>query len=372
MSQVSIVPVDLRRDLDTFIALPYDLHRRDSLWVPQLRRDMRAMLSPAKNPFFDNAEAQYFLARREGKVVGRIAAIHNRAHNAFHEDRVAFFGFFESVDDQAVANGLFEAAAGWLRERQLEVLRGPANFSTNDDVGLLVDGFETPPTLMMPHNPRYYLDLVEGAGFTKAKDLLVFQSTQHERLPERLVKGAELLAKRYGISIRPVNLKRFDEELMVIKDLYRQAWERNWGFVPMTEREMDHVAGQLRQIVVPELVCFAERQGKPIGFAVALPDFNVALKKNPSGRLFPGILRVLWAARKIDRTRILLLGTIPEWRGRGIDALLYKHIWEKGVARGFRWGEAGWILEDNVPMINALGNLGFEVYKTYRMYDRPL
>jgi GNAT superfamily N-acetyltransferase len=333
---------------------------------------VKTLLSPTRNPFFDNAEAQYFLARREGKTVGRIAAIHNRAHNAFHQDRVGFFGFFESIDDQDVANALFDAAADWLRARKLDVLRGPASFSTNSEVGLLVDGFDTPPTLMMSHNPRYYVPLVHGAGFAKAKDLLVFQSTQHERLPERLVKGAALLARRYQISVRQVNLARFDQELLVVKDLYRQAWERNWGFVPMTEREMDHLAAQMRSIIVPELICFAERHGKPIGFAVALPDLNVALKKNPSGRLFPGILKILWAARKIDRTRILLLGTIPEWRGRGVDALLYKHIWERGVAKGFRWGEAGWILEDNVPMKNGLANLGFQVYKTYRMYDRPL
>jgi GNAT superfamily N-acetyltransferase len=338
---------------------------------------VKAMLLPKSNPFFEHADAGYFLARRGARVVGRIAAIENRSHNEIHEDRVGFFGFFECEDDRAVATALFDAAAAWLRARNLNVLRGPASFSVNDELGLLVEGLDTPPVIMMPHNPRYYIDLVEGAGFAKAKDLLVYQSVPanadlESPLLKRLQHGAELLAKRYHISVRPIDPRRFDEEVVLIKALYNQAWERNWGFVPLTEHEIDHVAAQLKQIMVPDLVMFAYCQAKPIGFAVALPDLNVALKKNPSGRMFPGILKVLWAARKVHRLRILLLGTIPEWRHKGVDALMYKHIWERGMARGFNWGEAGWILEDNASMNNALERLGFVVYKRYRLYDRPV
>jgi GNAT superfamily N-acetyltransferase len=377
MSDIAITPVDRSRDLSEFIAFPYALHRRDPLWVPQLRRDVKVMLVPKRNPFFEHAEARYFLARRNGRVVGRIAAIENRAHNEFHADRVGFFGFFESIDDRAVAGALFDAAAGWLRARELNVLRGPASFSTNDEVGLLVEGFDTPPTLMMPHNPRYYADLIEASGFTRAKDLLAYQSlAENAQLDgpfmQRLRHGTDILAKRYHISVRPIDPKRFDEEITVIKQLYNQAWERNWGFVPMTEHEIDHVAAQLKQIMVPELVLFAYCQDRPIGFAVSLPDLNVALKTNPSGRLFPGILKILWAARKISRLRILMLGTIPEWRSKGVDALMYRHIWERGMARGFNWGEAGWILEDNRPMNNGIERLGFVAYKRYRLYDRPV
>jgi GNAT superfamily N-acetyltransferase len=377
MTDVTVSPVTGRRDLGTFIALPYALHRSDPIWVPPLRRDVKAMLTPAKNPFFEHAEARYFLARSGGRVVGRIAAVENRAHNEFHGDRVGFFGFFESIDDQAVARALFDTAGAWLRAHGLDVMRGPANFSTNDEVGLLVDGFEHPPTLMMPHNPRYYVGLVEGCGFVKAKDLLVYQSTPaHDDLDgplmTRLRQGAELLARRYGITLRHLELKRYDEDVALIKEIYNRAWERNWGFVPFTDHEIDHLAAQLRQIVVPELVVFAFRRDEPIGFAVALPDLNVALKANPSGRLFPGILKILWAARKIGRLRIALLGTVKEWRGKGIDVLLYKHLWEQGYAKGLSWGEAGWILEDNSPMNNALERLGFVVYKTYRLYDRPV
>ncbi len=377
MSDVSIVPVDSDRDLNAFIAFPYDLHRADPLWVPPLRRDVKSMLVPSKNPFFEHADARYFMARRAGQVVGRIAAIENRAHNEFHEDRVGFFGFFESVDDPAVATALLDAAASWLRQRRLEILRGPLSFSTNDEVGLLVDGFDTPPCLMMPHNPRYYVGLLEAAGFQKAKDLLVYQSRpESANLDDpglkRLREGADLLAKRYRITVRQIDVRRFDDEVALIKEIYNRAWERNWGFVPMSDHEIEHVAAQLKQIMVPELVIFAFRGQEPIGFAVSLPDLNVALKKNPSGRLFPGIIKVLWAARKINRLRILMLGTVREWRGKGVDVLMYKHIWERGVARGFNWGEAGWILEDNGAMNNALERMGFVVYKTYRLYDRSI
>ncbi|HEY7511760.1 MAG TPA: N-acetyltransferase [Vicinamibacteria bacterium] len=360
-----------RRDLAAFVAFPYELHRRDPLFSPPLRRDVRAMLSREKNPFFERAEAEYFLARRGSAVVGRVAAIHNRAHNDFHGDRTGFFGFFECADDLEAARALLDAAAGWLRGRGLDRLRGPASFSTNDEAGLLVDGFATPPVLLMPHNPPYYVGLVEACGLAKAKDLLAYQST-HDRLPARLVEGTNLLRERYGVSTRPLDMRRFDEELEVVKRVYNQAWERNWGFVPMRGREIDHLAARLKPIVVPELVAFAERQGEVVGFAAALPDLNVALRANRSGRLFPGLLKVLWAARRVDRLRVLMLGAMPAWRRRGVDGLLFRHIWEQGVARGYRWAEAGWILEDNQVMRNGLERMGFEVYKTYRLYDRPL
>jgi GNAT superfamily N-acetyltransferase len=360
-----------RRELARFIAFPYALHRGDPCWTPPLRRDVRAMLCRARNPFFEHAEAEYFLARRGGEVAGRIAAVHNRLHNEFHADRVGFFGFFECADDLAAARALFDAAAGWLRARSLALMRGPASFSTNDEAGLLVDGFDKPPVILMPHNPAYYARLVESCGFTKAKDLLAYQST-HDRLPERLVRAADLLRRRYGVTSRRIDMGRFAAEVERVKRLYNRAWERNWGFVPLTDREIDHLAAQLEPIVVPELVVFAEKDGETIGFAAAIPDLNVALRKNPSGRLFPGLLKVLWAARRTSRLRVLMLGTVPEWRGRGVDALLYKEIWEKGLARGYHWAEAGWVLEDNHPMRNGLEHMGFEVYKTYRLYERAL
>ena len=366
-----------RQDLRRFIDLPYRLHARDPLWVPPLRRDVESLLSREKNPFFEHAEAEYFLAERGGDVVGRIAAISNRLHNETHEDRVGFFGFFESIDDRAVAGALLDAAAAWCRERGHDVLRGPASFSVNDECGLLVDGFDTPPTLMMPHNPRHYVPLIEGAGFTKARDLWVYQGGSmagYVPVPERLARGTELIRQRMGITIRPLDMSRFEAEVERIKELYNAAWEKNWGFVPMTDHEIDHLAEQFKPVVIPELVPIAEKDGKMIGFGIALPDLNVVFQRHRSGRLFPMIFDLLWSlkARRIRRARILLLGILPEYRGRGVDAMLYHWIWTRSGERGIYWGEAGWILEDNPAMNAGLEKMTFTVYKTYRLYDRPL
>jgi len=332
--------------------------------------DVRTLLSPKKNPFWRHAQARYFVARSNGRAVGRIAAIKNDNHNATHHDRVGFYGFFESVNDQDVANALLDAAAAWLSAQGFDMMRGPMSPSINDECGLLVDGFHTPPTLMMPHNPAYYVPLHERYGLRKAKDLLAYEGSGGAP-PERYLKIAQRVADRAGITLRPLNMKRFAAEVELIKELYNLAWEKNWGFVPLTEPEIDHLAKQLKPIAVPDLIPFAVRADKVVGFAVALPDFNVALKHNPSGRLW-GLPLILWHARAIRRVRVLLLGTIPEFRGRGIDALLYNWIWTKGVAKGYNWGEGSWILEDNAPMNKAAQAIGFRPYKTYRIFDKPL
>ena len=338
---------------------------------------METLLSRTKNPFFEHAEAEYFLAERDGEVVGRIAAISNRLHNETHQDRVGFFGFFESIDDQAVADALFQAATAWCQARNHNVLRGPASFSVNDECGLLVQGFESPPTLMMPHNPRYYIRLIEQAGFSKAKDLWVYQGGSEEGyvpVPERLARATELIRQRQGITLRSLNMKDFEGEVERIKELYNSAWEKNWGFVPMTDHEIDHLAEQFKPVVIPEMVPMAEKDGKLIGFGIALPDLNVIFRSNRSGRLFPVIFRLLWALKmkRIRRARILLLGVVPAFQGKGVDAMLYHWIWTKSGERGIYWGEAGWILEDNPAMNAGLEKMTFRVYKTYRLYDREL
>ena len=359
------------RDHDRFIAFPYEHYRHDPLWIPPLRMEVRTRLSPAKNPFFRHATAQCFVGRSNGRTVGRIAAIKNDAHNREHGDRVGFYGFFESVDDQRVANALFGAAAAWLRARGCDTLRGPMSPSINDECGLLVDGFQTPATLMMPYNPPYYAVLHDRCGFVKAKDLWAYESPA-TRPPGRITRAVQLVEQRHGITLRALDMRRFAAEVEMLKRLYNAAWEKNWGFVPMTDAEIEHLAKQLKPLVVPDLVCFAERAAKVIGFAVALPDLNQALRHNPSGRLFPGILRVLWHARKVSRLRILLLGALREYRYTGVDALMYHWIWTKAITRGYQWGEAGWILEDNRLMNNAIVRLGFRRYKTYRVYDKAL
>ena len=340
---------------------------------------MALLLDRSRNPFFEHAEAEYFLAEREGRVVGRIAAIANRLHNETHLDRIGFFGFFECERDQAVADALFGAAAEWLRSRAFDTMRGPASFSVNDECGLLVDGFETPPTLMMPHNPPYYAELIERAGFSGVKNLLAYQGgdrtfRRYEPVPARLERAVEIMRQRMGITLRPLDMKDFANEVERIKVVYNAAWEKNWGFVPMTDHELEHLADQFRQVAVPDIIPFAEKDGRVVGFGLGLPDLNVVLRTNRNGRLLPVLPRLLWALKRetIRRARIPLLGIIPEYRGRGLDAVLYHWIWTKAAEHGMYWGEAGWILEDNPAMKAGLEKMNFTVYKTYRLYDRAL
>lgn len=364
------------RDLRQFIGLPYRLHARDPLWVPPLRRDVKALLDRDRNPFFEHATAEYFLAERAGEVVGRVAAISNRLHNEFHDENIGFFGFFEAVHDPGVARALLDAAAGWVGAQGHSLIRGPASFSTNDECGMLVWGFDTPPTLMMPHNPTWYPGLVEQAGFTKVKDLLVYEGGDEagSTVPERVRRGTELVAQRLGITMRPLDMKHFDRELGHIKRLYNECWERNWGFVPMTEREIDHLAAQFKPIVIPDCVPIVEKDGVPIAFALALTDLNVVFRGNRRGYLLPVLPRLLWALRRetIRRARVLLLGVTPEWRGKGLDAVLFHQLWTKAGEHGMPWGEGSWVLEDNPAMSAGLLKMGFRHYKTLRMYDRPL
>ena len=349
------------------------------MWVPPLRRDVETLLSRTKNPFFEHADAEYFIAERGNRVVGRIAAIDNRLHNETHHDRVGFFGFFESENDSAVADALFEAAADWLRSRGFDTMRGPASFSVNDECGLLVDGFDTPPALMMPHNPPWYVPLIEGAGFAKAKDLLVYQGGDrafkaYDPVPERLERAVRIMQERMGITVRALNMKDFHGEVESIKAIYNAAWEKNWGFVPMTEHEIDHLAHQFKPVVIPDIVPMAEKDGKVVGFGLALPDLNTVFRTNRSGRMFPVVLKLLWALKteRIRRARIPLLGILPEYRGKGLDAVLYHWIWTKSGVHKMYWGEAGWILEENAAMNAGLVKMRFEVYKTYRLYDRAV
>jgi ribosomal protein S18 acetylase RimI-like enzyme len=340
--------------------------------------DVAKLLDPSKNPFFEHAEAQYFLATRAGRLIGRIAAISNRLHNEVHGDKVGFFGFFECDYDQEAADALFAAAAAWLKAKGHDVMRGPASFSVNDECGLLVDGFDTPPTLMMPHNPPYYVRMIDGAGFKKAKDLWVYRGGYMSRyipVPERLSRGTELIRKRQGVTLRAFNMNDFENDVAKVKELYNKAWEKNWGFIPMTDKELDFLAEQFKPVVVPELVPFAEKDGEVIGFGLCLPDLNSVFQRHRSGRLTPALLADLLyhlKFKKLNRLRILLLGIKPEWRGKGVDAMLYHWIWTKGAEQGFTWGEAGWILEDNPAMNAGLEKMEFSVYKTYRLYDRPL
>ncbi len=372
--KVRVQEVRSRTDRERFIKFPWKVYRGDRNWVPPLLMERRAFLNPAKNPFFEHSDVALYLAFDEaGNEAGRIAAIVNQNHIRIHGEKVGFFGLFESVDDPEVARALFETAAAYLRSKGMKVMRGPENMSINDDVGLLIKGFEFPPVLMMPHNPPYYEKLVEGSGFTKAMDLYAYWGeSDGSSIPERLKRGTELSMKRYRINIRTVRMEDFDAELNRIQVLYNQAWEQNWGAVPLTDREFSYLAKDLKQILDPELCLIAEVEGKPAGFSLALPDFNQVLA-HLNGRLFPvGILKLLYFRRKISRIRVLTMGVLKEYRRMGLDSALIFETYRRGHGRGYRAGEMSWILENNASMRNALVNIGFIPYKIYRLYDYPL
>jgi len=360
-------------ELRAFIDLPYRIQGQDPLWVPPLRMDVRERLSRTRNPFFKEGDAEYFLAWNGRTAVGRVAAVANRRHDEVYADGFGFFGFFECVNDAEVARGLLDAAAAWARERGYRGIRGPASFTTNHECGLLVEGFDTPPTVMMPHNPPYYAELLGSAGLVRVKDLLAFESSETP-IAERSRRAVERLGRRLDVQLRAFDRSDFSNEVERVKRGYNAAWERNWGFVPMSDAEIDHMARQFRPIYIPELVPFALRERRVVGFGLAMPDLNEILRRNRSGRVFPVALKLIWAARmrRFRRLRVLMLGLLPEVRGRGVDALLWHWIWSRGLAHGFAWGEASWILEDNRPMVNAAERMGFRHYKTYRLYERPL
>lgn len=356
-----------------FIDVQWRINLPDPQWIPPLPR-LILKQKLRKHPFHKHSDVQYFVAERGDEVVGRIAAIQNRRYNEFHGDRVGFFGLFESVDDPAVAAALLDAAAGWLRGRGLEVMRGPMSFSTNEEIqspGVLVEGFDTPPVMAMTHNPTYYPALMEAAGMEKSKDLLAFWIIPN--IPDRLQRGVQRLMEKEDFTLRPVRMKELKAEIARVFEVYNSAWERNWGFVPMTEDEFNYVAGDFKQIVDPDLCLIAEKNGEPIGFGLTLPDINQAFKHLRDGRLFPlGLLKLLYHQRKIRTTRIITLGMKPGYQTSGIGAAIYTETMRVGMRKGYLAGEASWILEDNILMVRPIENLGAKQYKRWRIYDRKL
>ena len=370
--QVDTKPVQTPSDLKAFSELPSQIYRNCAQWVPQLRGQLKERFSRSICPVFDYAEVEFFLARQNGVVVGRIAAIKNENHIIFHDERAGFFGFFECIQDQRVADALFTTAADWLKGRYLDVMRGPTSYSTNGECGLLIDGFDFSPAIMMSYNLPYYADLVEGFGFRTAKDLLAYEVTDEAFAPERLGKIVERIKRRRNVVVRPIRKKQIDQEIENMREIYNSAWQRNWGFVPMTDREIDRIADELIQIVDPDIVLFAEVEDEPIAFILAVPDFNQALR-HANGRLFPlGLFKIIWHARKIKDTRMVAIGVKESHRQQGIDALLYYEAFQASVRKGYRRAELSWILEDSRLMNRALETMGAKVYKRYRLYDYPL
>jgi hypothetical protein len=366
-----------RPELHRFFDVADRIYAGDPNWVAPLRSDLATVFDGA-NPFFRHGEMQLFIARRGGEDVGRIAAIVDRNHDAFHGEKAAFFGFFESVDDAEVAGKLVEAAAGWGRERKATVLRGPMNPTLNDEAGLLVDGFDSPPVMMMTYNPPRYAALLEAQGLRKAKDLLAYWFPLEEKPLERVARVAERFHKRSGhIRVRNVTRRGLDGDLAKIREVYNEAWEKNWGFVPMTSEEMDFMAKRLKPLLVPELLWLAEAPRadgslEPIAFMLMLPDYNVAIAPT-RGRLLPfGWLRFLLARRKIKTVRVLTLGVKRPWRNSGIQSIMMADSLRFLLDNGYTGAEVSWLLEDNDLVIAAVRMWGGKLYKTYRVYEKDL
>ena len=371
MSNIEIKTLHPTKDITKFIKFAWKIYKGDPNWVPPLLMDKKKILNKNKNPFFKTAEMEMFMAYKDGEPVGRIAAIKNDTHNNVHDENIGFFGFFESINDQDVANALLDKAKEWIKSKGLDAMRGPANPSSNDEFGMLLEGFDDPPRIMMTYNPKYYLDLMDNYGLKKIKDLYAYRIDNKKLLQsEKLIRVAEIVKKRSNVEIKQIDLKKFKSELERVKYVYNQAWAPNWGFIPMTEEEIDNLAKELKPIVEPSLVLFAEVEGKTIAFALVMPDYNELIIKM-NGRLLPfNFIKLFTKRRTIKWARVLTLGIIPEYQKRGVDALLYYEITQRAEKLGIMKGEASWVLEDNEMMKRGAEQvMNGEIYKKYRIYE---
>jgi GNAT superfamily N-acetyltransferase len=375
MAKYQITEVTSKADLDDFIRVPFEIYKNNPYWVPLPISESRKFFDKKSNPFFLHSEAKFYIARKDGKPVARIAAILNNRHNRFNNEKTGFFGFFECPEDQGLAGELFDLAADYAKAAGMDTLRGPANYSSNDDWGWLTDSYDSMPVFQMPYNLPYYLKLAENHGFVKAKDLLAYYLDDSKNLPDKLRKVAERIRKKHSIEVRKLNMKDFDHELQLVREVYNAAWSQNWGFVPMTEEEIMHTADDFKQIVDPNVVLFGFINGKPAGFSLAMPDLNPIFHKM-KGKLLPtGVFKFLWHT-KIKRSatgiRLMALGLVPEYQRSGLDSVFYIDTYDYGTARGYHWVEMSWVLEDNVLMTRAAEMMGGHAYKRYRLYDKKL
>jgi len=374
MSTGSIVikEVKTKRELKTFLHMPWKIYRGDPHWVPPLLKE-HAFLFSQENPFLHHAQIVPYVAEKNGTIAGRIAAIIDQNYIDFHREKAGFFGFFESVNDLEVSRALLDQVKGFLRARGLKTVMGPVSPSTNDECGLLIDGFDSSPFFMMPYNPPYYQELLEGCGLQKAKDLYADFMVDDEGIPQRMLRISDRVMKRVpGLTIRPIDLRKLNKEVTRVKEVYNGAWQDNWGFVPLTDEEMNLMVKKMKPLLVPDFALFAEIGDEPVGFALGLPNYNVVLKRL-NGRLGPlGLLKFLYYSRKIHALRVLLLGVKTEYRKRGIETLLYMELFRRGSAKGYHQGEMSWILEDNHLMQKEIEALGGKRYKAYRIFQSPL
>jgi GNAT superfamily N-acetyltransferase len=373
--EIQIFQVSSRRDRDSFIKVPWRIYEKDRAWVPPLIIERKAFLDRDNHPFYEHGDAALFLAKRDGQTVGRIMASDDPNYNVLHGSNVGCFGLFESIDDVDVARALFEAAVDWLRERGRSEIIGPIDYSTNYVCGLLIDGFEYPPTIQTAHNPPYYARLIEANSFEKEVDWYAWWFDPKNAPVSRLRRLVELRTRKTAAKIRPINLRNLLGESQHLAAVFNQAWKNNWGFVPFTAAEAGHMAKEMRSIIDPRMTLIAEVDDAPVAFVICVPDINVALK-HLNGRLtrfgLPiGLIKLLWHRRKIRQARFVALGVLEKHRRTGIAEMLVLRVLEEGASRGF-CAELSMTLEDNVMVNRFIEAMGASKYKTYRIYRRSL
>lgn len=368
---ITIKRIQTPANREAFITLPWKLYRADPAWVPHLISERKDFFNPDKNPFFRHSRVELIMAYRDGQPVGRMSVHENIPHVIRHKEKIGFFGFFECIDDQTVANALFNYAQQWLQEKGYRGMRGPMSFSINGEYALLVDGFQFPPMIQMSHNRPYYQRLLEQYGFIGSQDMFAYQLHFAEGLPDRIIDKAHKVEKNIpGLRVRSMNIKEIEKEAKIVHYIYTKAWNDNWGAVPMSEEEVMALAKELKFVIDPDIALVAELHGEPIGFSLSLPDINQALKK-ANGRLFPfGLIQILQKKRHLTAMRVFAMGVLNEYRHRGIDTIFYQRTLEAGLRKGYLTAEMSLINESNKPMRRVLERLGARIYKTYRMYDK--
>jgi hypothetical protein len=375
---IKIRRVETNADRGAFVRTPWLIYKDDPRWVPPLIMDRLEAINPKKNPFFEYSEVVLFLAEKNGEVVGRISAQVNRRHNEYHKDKTGFFGFFECIDDEAACFGLLDAASGWLKDQGCDKAIGPESFSTNEELGVLVQGFDEPIQILCPYNPPYYGKLIEAAGYEKEKDLFGWIYKAGE-IPEAPLEIAKAVSQIEGLVIRQMNIKQISSEIRIVSDIFNASWNKNWGFVPWSDSEVKHAAKMLKMIIIPELTAIAEYNGKPIGMMIALPNI-MEIQKDLNGRLFPfGLLKLIYRLKlgghRFKTARLTHLGILPEYRSSilgGLSVLLYITAHRNAKKLGIEGGELGWTLEENDKINKGIEFMGGRVGKIYRIYGKSL
>jgi len=357
--------------LNEFVNVAYILNKNNKFWVPELKKSVKQLLH-LSHPFWKNAKRKLFIAHRNGKPQGAIAAIINHAHNKYHNEKCGFFGFFETVDDKEVSSKLLTSACNYLKEEGMSFVRGPMNPSTNYTCGMLISSFDAYPQIMMPYNADYYNQHVTDFGFTKVKDLYAFIRFSTIPISERIEKIIGRVLKNIDVSVRNINLGNLPEEMQTVREIYNQAWSQNWGFVPIATEEMADTAKNIKPILNPKVTCVLEVGGKPAAFGIIVPDVNTALKKINGKITVFNFLPFLMNMRKISQGRLLLLGVREQYRNKGLELLMIKQLILSIRKLGWSYGEISWILEDNDKIISIIKEYGGRLYKKYRIYEKKL